>query len=242
MDITHAIISIIVFIIINASIFSQLYRYFLKKKKAWQVIILTLIYWSGAVFTENLLPFIGVIMLIYNYHLQSEDDSSYLRRDGTWDYSWISLLKISITTLIFKTFITIINSLYIICLNYFTGFEVKPQEIVMDFYQADFLIKSILFLFIVIFAPFVEEYVFRYFLYEKLFLPKMPMLYAAFFSALIFTIAHYDVGGIPSFFALALFCNYIYEKYGYFGAVTVHFIYNLSSIILLILIRMNYLI
>jgi len=99
------------------------------------------------------------------------------------------------------------------------------------------LLLSNLFFVIVIFAPIVEEYVFRYYLYDKLFLARMPRVFAACLSAAIFTIAHYNLSGIPSFFGLALFCTRMYEKKGYFAAVTAHMVFNLGTVVLLMFVE-----
>lgn len=236
MDIIHAIVFVFVFVIINVPIFFQLYNVFLKKLNNLQIVIISILYWISAIFTENLIPFIAVTILIIRYHLKIEETNS-LGNTHIWKYKWKYVFRISVFTLIFKVTLTLINSFYIIILNYFLKYEIKPQSIVTDFYNSGSYVKIVYFLLIVIFAPFVEEYVFRYFLYDKFFLSYMPAAYAAILSATIFTIAHYNAGGVPSFFGLALFCNYFYEKKGYFAAVTAHLVFNLSTILLLLFIE-----
>lgn len=236
MDITQVIVFIFVFLIINIPIYMQFYNVFLRDKKLWQISLITSLYWIGAIFTENLFPFIAVLLLLSRYHIPYKEDS-YLRDINIWDFSWSYLVNVSIMTLIFKAVLTIVNALYVYILNYFANFNIKPQEVVIDFYESGFWPRLILFFLIVVFAPFVEEYVFRYFLYDKLFLPKMPAVFAAILSAVIFTLAHYNASGIPSFFGLALFCNYVYEKKGYFAAVIAHLTFNLSTVILLLFVK-----
>lgn len=236
MGITRAIVFIFVFVIINVPVYFQLYNVLLKKHKAWQVVIISVLYWTSAVFTENFIPFIAVVILIMQYHLKTEEVNS-LRNDNIWGFKWKHVIGVSVFTLLFKVALTIINSLYIIILNYFLKYNIMPQSVVTEFYNSGSYIKVIYFLLIVIFAPFVEEYVFRYYLYDKVFLSYMPAAFAAILSATIFTIAHYNAGGVPSFFGLALFCNYIYEKKGYFAAVTAHLVFNLSTLILLLFIK-----
>ena len=237
LDLIRTIVFIFVFLIINASIFIQLYSVFLKDKKFWIIVVFSAIYWLGSIFTENLFPFIAVVILITRYHLRNENDNRFYRDIDVWEFRWFQLFKVSILTIIFKIGLTFVNSIYIVILNYFADFDAKPQDVIVNFYQSDLYLKLVMFLLIVIFAPFVEEYVFRYFLYDKFFLSYMPSFYAAILSAAIFTIAHYNIAGIPSFFGLALFCNYIYEKKGYFSAVTVHLVFNLSTLILMLFIK-----
>lgn len=234
MDVTRYIVYIFVFLIVNTPIYLQLYRVFLKDKKPFAIIILTILYWFGAIITENLIPFIAVLLLLYRYHLIGDEGENYIRDINVWRFEKSSILNVAVMTLIVKTLLTIVNAIYISILDYFIKGEVQPQEIVTDFYESRLWIKFILFFVIVIFAPFVEEYVFRYFLYDKIFLPRMPRAFAAFLSAVIFTIAHYNLSGIPSFFGLALFCTRMYEKKGYFAAVTVHMTFNLSTVVMLL--------
>lgn len=237
MDSIRTIVFIFVFLIINTSIFIQLYSVFFKNKKLWIIIAFSAIYWLGSIFTENLFPFIAVVVLITGHHLRDGNDNRLYRDIDIWEFRLLHVFKVSILTIIFKIGLTFVNSIYIIILNYFTDFDAKPQDVIVNFYQSDLYLKIVMFLLIVIFAPFVEEYVFRYFLYDKFFLSYMPSFYAAILSAAIFTIAHYNIAGIPSFFGLALFCNYIYEKKGYFSAVTVHLVFNLTTLILMLFIE-----
>jgi len=234
LDVTRYLVYIFVFLIVNTPIYLQLYRVFLKDKNPFAIISLTALYWFGAIFTENFIPFIAVSLLLYFYHLIRDEDESYMRDINVWKFDASSILNVTVMTLIVKTLLTVVNAIYISILSHFINGEVQPQEVVTDFYESGFLIRFILFFVIVIFAPFVEEYVFRYFLYDKVFLPRMPRGFAAALSAAIFTIAHYNLSGIPTFFGLALFCIRMYEKKGYFAAVTAHMAFNLSTIILLI--------
>ena len=251
MDVTRYIVFIFVFLIVNIPIYFQLYRIFLKDKKTFAIISITALYWIGAIFTENLIPFIVVVLLLYRYHLKvncpagaregalgykADQDENYMRDINIWRFEGHTALNVAIATLVFKILITIVNGIYVYILSILMKTEIHPQEVVTDFYESGFGPRFILFFIIVLFAPFVEEYVFRYFLYDKFFLPRMPRGFAACLSAAIFTIAHYNLSGIPSFFGLALFCTYIYEKKGYFASVTAHMAFNLSTVVLLVLV------
>lgn len=237
MDLTRYIVYIFVFLIVNTPIYLQLYKVFLKYKKPIVVILLTILYWFGAIFTENFIPFIVVLLLIYRYHLPTDEGESYIRDINVWRFNRLNILNVTILTLTIKTLLTIVNAIYIQILSRLLEREIQPQEIVTDFYESSPIVKFILFFVIVIFAPIVEEYVFRYYLYDKLFLPRMPRVFAACLSAAIFTIAHYNLSGIPSFFGLALFCTQMYEKKGYFAAVTSHMVFNLGTVVLLMFVE-----
>lgn len=236
MDFTQLVIFIFVFFIINLPIYMQFYNVYLKYKKGWQIIGFSLLYWIGTIFTENFFPFLIVIFLIKNYHIPLERNDYFGDKD-VWSINWVTIFNVAIATLGLKIFLTFFNAVFIFILNYFLEYDLTPQEAVVDFSRSGPFIRIVLFFLIVVFAPFVEEYVFRHFLYGKVFLDRMPSGFAAVLSAIVFTIAHYNISGIPSFFGLALFCTYIYEKEGYFPAVAAHISFNLSAIVFLLFMK-----
>jgi membrane protease YdiL (CAAX protease family) len=124
--------------------------------------------------------------------------------------------------------------LYVNMLDLFFGMEAKPQEIVEEFAAGGQFYKIMLFALVVILAPFVEEYIFRYYIYDMLLLPRMPALTAAIISSALFTLLHLNVSGIPTFFGLGLYCTFIYEKKGYYGAVITHVVSNLATVVFLL--------
>lgn len=191
-----------------------------------------IIYWSSALFTHEFVPFLGVVVLILTVHSKEEPDYG-IRDTDIWHLELHQVAFAAAGALVFKVVICLVNKLYVDVLSRFSQLDIGPQEIVKEFASEVLLYKLMLFLMVVIFAPFVEEYIFRYFIYDKLLLPKMPGMAAAVISSALFTLLHLNISGIPTFFGLGLYCCYMYERKGYYGAVTAHVVSNLVTAALL---------
>jgi membrane protease YdiL (CAAX protease family) len=85
----------------------------------------------------------------------------------------------------------------------------------------------------VITAPVLEEFIFRHIIYRG-FSGKTGKIAAALISTILFTLLHYNLTGAVSFFAVGAYNCYLYEKYGYRAAVINHFVFNFSSTVLII--------
>jgi membrane protease YdiL (CAAX protease family) len=113
--------------------------------------------------------------------------------------------------------------------------QVEPQEIVKEFAVEEMYYKMLLFALVVVLAPFVEEYIFRYYIYDKLLLSRMPSLAAAIISSALFTMLHLNISGIPTFLGLGLYCTFVYERKGFYGAVITHMVSNLVTAAFLVI-------
>lgn len=227
-------IYLLTFLLINVPIYITIEKRIMRHAALYKRGIFAVMYWAAAYYAYELAPFIGVLALISLVHRKEELAYTGLRDLDVWTFNAASLLPVAGLSVLFKLLISIVNEGYRLILVNLLAIDPKPQEIVNEFMQGELLYKVILFLLAVILAPVVEEYVFRYFIYDKLLLPRMPAFSAAVISAGLFTLLHYNVAGVPTFFGLGLFCAYIYERYGFYGAVTAHGISNLVTAILLI--------
>ncbi len=222
------------FLLINVPIYWTLDRRILQNSGIFIRVAFAAAYWASAYYAYELAPFIGVLVLISRIHRREEMPYTGLREINIWTFDKSSLLPVALFSLLFKAAVGIVNEGYRLLLERMLAIDPKPQEIVSEFMQSELFYKTVLFMLAVVLAPVVEEYVFRYFIYDRLLLPRMPALSAAVISAALFTLLHYNIGGVPTFFGLGLFCAYIYERYGYYGAVAAHGISNLVTALLLI--------
>lgn len=235
MSIIEFLVSLISFFLLNIPVYAALNKYILKPGGRVIGIIVTVVFWGSALFAQNLPAFIGVVLLIFTVYSRRTDEETYIRDRGVWEFHPSDVGFVVLVTLLFRVVIGAVNFIYVYILDWLTKYQAKPQEIVTDFTSAGWIYKAILFFVIVIFAPVVEEYAFRYYLYDKKLLPRMPAAVAAVISAAVFSTIHYNLGGVPSFFGLGLLNCYIYEKKGYYGAVIAHLVFNLTSVMLLLL-------
>lgn len=222
------------FLLINIPIYITIERHIIRNAALYKKGIFAVIYWGAAYYAYELAPFIGVLTLLSLVHRKEEPPYTGLRDFSVWTFDMSLLLPVAGLSVLFKVLIGVVNEAYKLILENMLAIDPKPQEIVSEFMQGELLYKVILFILAVFLAPVVEEYVFRYFIYDKLLLPRMPALSAAVISAALFTLLHYNIAGVPTFFGLGLFCVYIYERYGFYGAVMAHGISNLITALLLI--------
>lgn len=206
------------------------YSNFLRKKDR-NVILLFLIgtlYIIMSIFTQNLLPFILVLLNI-RFLKTTDDYETYNFRLGNLKifrglkysfYSYAITICISIATLI--------------VLNYL-GIPQQKQEIVNWMAEMPLIQFLLTVPVAVIFAPVVEEFVFRWFFFEKVFKKRIGFWAGAFLSSFIFAAIHYDIQSFPMILAIGIFNCYLIDKHGYWYAVLNHSVFNSITVAALIL-------
>lgn len=229
----ESIILIFTFLLLNVPIFISLYKYIFKDLNSFTRLAICIFYWLFAFLTNELVPFIGVLILLFRVHGKTENEIQ-TRDINIWSIKFRDIGFVVASALVFKILINQINSLYVNILRVNFGIEAKSQEIIGEFATGELYYKVLLFVLVVVLAPFVEEYIFRYFIYDKLLLSRMHAYKAAIISTTLFTLLHLNVSGIPTFFGLGLYCTFIYEKKGFYGAVLTHMVSNLLTAMFLI--------
>jgi membrane protease YdiL (CAAX protease family) len=217
---------------LNIPVFYELYKHALKDKAAWFKAVIAVTFCGLAIYTQTMAAFGGILYLFLTYYRKLRETELDEEVD-IWHIKGKDVLITAGLTLLARVAILLIHFVYLIILVQLVKYNIKLQEIISYYTEAGLLLKLILALEIVVVAPVVEEFVFRYFLYGKVFSPRMPLAVAALFSAILFTIAHFNVAGIPTFLGLGLFCAYIYQKKGYWAAVIAHGTSNLFSLLFL---------
>ncbi len=226
-------ILIFTFLLLNIPIFISLYKYVMKDLNPFAKITVSVLYWFLAFLTQTLVPFIGVIILLFRVHGKAEDELQMIDIN-IWSIGFTDIALVAFAALVFKIVISQLNSLYIKIIDLYLGMDAKPQEIIEEFAVGEIYYKVLLFALVVVLAPFVEEYIFRYYIYDKLLLPRMPAVVAAIISSALFTLLHFNISGIPTFMGLGLYCTFVYEKKGFYGAVITHVVSNLVTAVLLV--------
>ncbi|KRQ86136.1 CAAX amino terminal protease self- immunity [Caloramator mitchellensis] len=207
--------------------FLALIRYsnlFKKKKYMWFLIFIP--YVVATLFTQNLLPFIAVILTLYFIKKQNDEELMFhFRSLKGWTAEIIGI------AVLFKFAITILSVIYVFLLTKL-GFTVESQEVIGMFLKASWIQVIFLSITTVIFAPIVEEFIFRHMLYRGV--KKKNKAFAVIFTSLLFTLLHYNLAGSLSFFAVGILNCYLYDKFGYRAAVLNHVVFNFISVVLII--------
>lgn len=224
------LITILLIAGLNIPVFLELYKHVLKSRPVWLRAVIIIIYWSAAIATQTIAAFCGIIYLFFAFYknIRLDEDSDEL---DVWHINARDALIALAGTLAARAVIWLVHVIYIIILVKLVKYNIKLQDVVTTYSEAKLILKLILAAEIVIIAPMVEEFVFRYFLYDKILGPRMPLAVAATLSAMLFTFLHFNVSGIPTFFGLGLFCTFIYQKKGYWAAVIAHATSNLITLI-----------
>lgn len=215
---------------LNTPVYLELYKHALKNKPIWLTILISIAFWGIAVATQTLAAFMAILYL-YFWHYRHIRNDEYLDDVDVWHISKGDAARAAVLTLAARAAILAVHMIYIIILVKLVNYNIKLQDIVNYYAEAQVVWKIILALEIVIVAPIVEEFAFRYFLYDKILAPRMPFAVAAVISAALFTTVHFNVAGVPTFFGLGLFCTYLYQKKGYWAAVIAHGVSNLISLL-----------
>lgn len=200
--------------------------------------LLSVVYLSLSVFLlftepymQTLIPFIAVLITLYIRRRKRDvgEDDYYLRslkgRKG----------RIIGYSLLFKLFTVIITTYFIAELTKY-GFDITEQAISTELMESDWLTTILLVIMAGVFAPILEEFVFRHLFYRK-FAKKIGPVLSAVITSLMFSALHFNLASSAATFSVGLFNCYLYEREGYRAAVLSHFVFNSTSLALALLLR-----
>ena len=222
--------SILVLLLIAVPPWITLRKYLKRKVNELILIILLIAYITATIFTQNLMPFIAVILTIYFIIKYEGNEEIYYFRPLQKNRTEVILYSF-----VFKFIITLVN-LFFVAILIKLGIKVESQEVLSMFINAGWFKVIILSIITAIFAPVVEEFVFRNYLY-RIIKKRTGQILSAIITSALFAILHFNLAGIVSFFGLGVYNCYLYEKYGYRAAVMNHFIFNFISVIFIIIFK-----
>ncbi len=221
------------------------------------LVMISLLYIILSFFTNNLLPFILVVFDIKYikdadkmYGLPMKSHISYDSEEhgkitisnrvrGDFNKFGFDIGKFSIISAIKFTTISYLITIIISVIEAFliSEFKVQVTEQEVVTWMANMPVKKFLILIpiIIIFAPILEEFVFRWLLFEKIFRPRMGIYLSALLSSIIFSVIHFNIRAFPLLICIGLYNCYLIEKKGYWYAVFNHFTFNfITAVVLLI--------
>jgi membrane protease YdiL (CAAX protease family) len=192
------------------------------------IIAISIIYIIAAIFTQNLMPFILVLLNIALMKGREEFE------EYGFGFKGFSLAK-GIKYSVFSYFITILVA--IVSLSLMTNFGIQQEEQEVVKWMTDLPIEMfwIAVPVAVVFAPVVEEFVFRWFFFERLFKKRIGLAAGAVLSSLIFAFIHFNVQAFPMILWIGLYNCYLIEKKGYWYSVFNHLMFNSVTVAALIM-------
>ena len=209
-------------------VFSKFWRE--KKKSNLLLVLIGIAYVITCIFTENLIPFIFVLL-----------NMRYLKhRDGPYEFDIrrFKFFNAIVSVVVFYLIAIGISIIETIILSNFRV-ELKQQEIVT--HMANMSLNKFLIMIpvIIIFAPILEEFVFRWLLFEKIFTKRMGIYMAALLSSLIFAVIHFSLNAFPIIFWIGIYNCYLINKKGYWYAVFNHCAFNSVTVAALLLQKLS---
>lgn len=219
---------------------------------------ISIIYIIASIFTQNLIPFIFVLINMRYLRMAKNSINSINRNEYVYfqelshstkptisnrlaeDYEKFkfSIRELNILSAVKHTiqsyFMTIVISAVTYIIFYKLNVDTKQQEIVT--WMANMPISRFLITIpiVIIFAPIVEEFVFRWLLFEKIFKPRLGVYLSAVLSSIIFAFIHFNLRALPILIWIGLFNCYLINKKGYWYSVFNHFTFNLITIMFLL--------
>lgn len=210
-------------------------------------ILFTILYILGVVLTanfmDNLFPFILVILSILILHREkrNRDINGEVVNDEQIPYDrfnfsfiksdWIKIIMYSMILYVVNIVISLIFEWI------FSKFSIKvtQQEVVNDMQKMSImgLLKYIPIS--LIFAPILEEFIFRYVLFERLFTKKLGIYISSVLSSVLFAALHYNLQAFPVLLFLAIENCFLIHKKGYWYSVGNHMLFNSMTVIAIVI-------
>lgn len=216
--------------------------------------IVALVYLIASLFTNNIFPFIFTIINIrylkdankvYSLYLSSQRLKQTLsqRLSNDFERFGFSLKKFNIISAIKLTafsyaVIIIIANIETIIVSKF-NVQVKEQEVVTWMSNMPLNRFLIIIPVVIIFAPILEEFVFRWLIFEKIFTPRIGIYLAALLSSIIFGFIHFNLRAFPLLIWIGMYNCYLIEKKGYWYSVFNHFTFNFVTTIVLLINKLS---
>lgn len=222
---------LIIFFVIILTPWAVFRKKVLKKLKKKYVVIIFIFYMILSLFTQNLLPFILVFLILqWEKKRGNKEDNKLIKPLGHKKF------EIVLFSFALKFITMLITAIFAIFLTNI-GIEPKQQEII-DMLQNSNWVNLIFLLFVInLFAPYVEEYIFRHIFYKNL-SKKYGKTIGVVISSALFMLLHFNIVSSIATFSLGVVNCIFYEKYGYRAAVLNHFITNFTSSIVLVTLKL----
>jgi membrane protease YdiL (CAAX protease family) len=242
-EITKFIIDFMILMLIALPPFLYFFRYICNRTK--NILIRTvvfIIYWGSTLLISNLVPAVVVVFLIWRSKISyRSSEGEYVKfylggNDDKWDFSFRSFITVAVWGIVIKTAVTYANEIVVLMLQYFKV-PMESQEVINEFINAGMWGSIVYFIVIVFCAPIVEEFVFRFWIYDRLLKKRVGAWISAVLTSMLFMIAHFNIQGAFAFFLIGIVNCYLYDKKGYWAAVANHFMFNFSTVIVLIAVK-----
>ncbi|MBV4441625.1 CPBP family intramembrane glutamic endopeptidase [Clostridium tyrobutyricum] len=218
--------NIIVFLIAYIPPIVVFDKYWIRDKRNKVVLFIINILFIGlSMYTQNIVPFIFVIINIVYMRFIDDFYKFDIKKFNIIDALRLAAISYLVVIIILLLQNAIENSLKI---------KLDQQEIVTN--MTNMSLNKLVFMVpvVVIFAPVLEEFVFRWIFFEKIFKSRLGVLGAALLSSLMFSLVHFNINVFFIILWIGIYNCYLIHKKGYWYAVINHAVFNSVTMISLI--------
>lgn len=199
--------------------------YWLKMKKNKVLLcIINIIYIISSVYTENIIPFIFVLIDIR--FMKFTNEFYYF---NTKRFKFLEGLRLTAISYLMTIAILLLQNAIASSLK----FNMNQQEIVNHMEHMSFVGLILMTPVVIVFAPILEEFVFRWLFFEKIFKSRLGLYFGAITSSLIFSFIHFSFTAFFVILWIGIYNCYLIHKKGYWYAVLNHSIFNSMTMIAL---------
>jgi membrane protease YdiL (CAAX protease family) len=187
--------------------------------------IINILFIGLSMYTQNIVPFIFVIINIVYMRFTDDFYKFDIKKFNIIDALRLAAISYLVVIIILLLQNAIENSLKI---------KLDQQEIVTN--MTNMSLNKLVFMVpvVVIFAPVLEEFVFRWIFFEKIFKSRLGVLGAALLSSLMFSLVHFNINVFFIIIWIGIYNCYLIHKKGYWYAVINHAVFNSVTMISLI--------
>jgi membrane protease YdiL (CAAX protease family) len=202
-------------------------RHWLEVKRNRVILIfISIIYFILPIYTQNIAPFIFVLFNIK--YMQSKEKCNYfnIREFKILEGFRMAAISYLVIIIILLAQSAIASSFKI---------DLSQQQEIVTHMSGMPLIKFVLMMPVVIlFAPVLEEFVFRWMFFEKIFKKRLGIYAAAILSSLIFSFVHFSLSAFSIILWIGIYNCYLAHKKGFWYAVFNHSFFNSITMIVLL--------
>lgn len=201
-------------------------KHWLKRERNKIILaIISILYVVLCFHTQNIVPFLFVIYDIVYMRFTDEFYVFNIRR-----FNFFKCLKAAV----FSYLVTISILLFERTIASNLNFNLNNQQIVTN--MIDMSLKRVIFMvpLVVICAPVLEEFIFRWLFFEKIFKNRIGIYFSAILSSVIFSVVHFSLAASMVIFWIGIYNCYLIHKKGYWYAVFNHAFFNSITMMIII--------
>ena len=153
---------------------------------------------------------------------------------GTFNINEFNVFK-ALKYGIFSYSISLVISFIYILILMSLNLKINDQKIIKEMLNSPMNKFIIMAPIIIVFAPVIEEFVFRWFLYDRVLKKHIGIYWGAILSSVLFALAHLNLKSFVVIMTLGFINCWLINNRGYWYAVFNHVFFNCISVIILLL-------